>query len=57
MTPSLGDLQGTLSAGAEEAFLRGAMSIGSLFTGAGTGLVCGPVAAVIHFLRGRTARH
>ena len=56
VTPSLGgNLQGTLSEGAEEAFLRGAMSISSLFTGAGTGLVCGLVATVIQFLRGRTA--
>ncbi len=56
-TPSLGgNLDGTLSPGTEEVVLRAAMSVSSLFTGAGTGLVCGLVAVLIQFLRGRAAR-
>ena len=55
-TPGLGGyLDGTLSPGTEVVVLRGAMSVSSLFTGAGTGLVCGLVALLIQFLRGRAA--
>jgi len=54
--PSLGgNLEGTLSPRAEEIVLRAAASISSLFTGAGTGLVCGLVAVLVQALRRRSA--
>ena len=54
--PSLGgNLEGTLSPRAEEVVLRAAASISSLFTGAGTGLVCGLVAVLVQALRRRSA--
>lgn len=45
-----GNLEGELSGGAEEALLRGAMTLSSVFTGAAVGLVCGLVATLLQAL-------
>jgi sulfite exporter TauE/SafE len=51
-----GNLQGRFPAGVEEAMLRVAMSISSVFTGAAVGLICGLIAMGILALRQRVSR-